>query len=466
MGSIGMEITLPGGQEIESVHYLITGGPQNVHIEGDIDVDDLAATVSAVIGGLPEGGPYTVVLTADSTDDTVHCVGSAEFEVVAGQTTQVSVELSCHADDTTGDVIIDGDFNQCPVIEDFRVAPLSSTPNNPIDVSAEASDADNDTLSFHWSTSGGSFGDPNDAATEYLCAPGEQTVTVTVSDGDPECDVEQTITIDCVVLTCGNGQPDPNEQCDDGNNTNGDGCTSVCLLERCGDGKINNSSTEQCDDGNTNSGDGCSATCQNERCGDNIIQAPEQCDGTALPPGLPPGISCTPNCTLPAYCGDSQVNQPSEECDDGNTNDGDLCGNDCLRNLDPNSCDGCSQLNCAAFYSECHSAADDPTDLCGDIMSCVETSHCAQVSQEVCYCGTLSIGLCVALDGKTPAGADAGPCKAPIEAGAGLDGTEQPGDTGTKVSERYVDPRYPLGRAFRLVNCQRNNCATQCGLNP
>ena len=58
--------------------------------------------------------------------------------------------------------------------------------------------------------------------------------------------------------TCGNGILDNNEQCDDGNNANGDGCSANCETT-CGDGKM--VGKEECDDGNTKDGDGCSATC-------------------------------------------------------------------------------------------------------------------------------------------------------------------------------------------------------------
>ncbi|MBU0975699.1 DUF4215 domain-containing protein, partial [Patescibacteria group bacterium] len=55
-------------------------------------------------------------------------------------------------------------------------------------------------------------------------------------------------------------------ECDDGNTTNGDGCSSVCLIETeepyCGDGNIDQG--EQCDDGNTEDGDGCSSVCEFE----------------------------------------------------------------------------------------------------------------------------------------------------------------------------------------------------------
>ena len=65
---------------------------------------------------------------------------------------------------------------------------------------------------------------------------------------------------------CGDGIVNQiSEQCDDGNNQNGDGCDVECQIEVlpgpfCGDGLVNQES-EQCDDGNQNDNDGCSANC-------------------------------------------------------------------------------------------------------------------------------------------------------------------------------------------------------------
>src|SRR5690606_7838147 len=71
---------------------------------------------------------------------------------------------------------------------------------------------------------------------------------------------------ECTLITCGDGTVDPGEQCDDNNNTNGDGCSSTCQIEisdTCGDGTIDTG--EQCDDGNVNNGDGCNNSCQVEQ---------------------------------------------------------------------------------------------------------------------------------------------------------------------------------------------------------
>lgn len=73
--------------------------------------------------------------------------------------------------------------------------------------------------------------------------------------------------------SCGDGNPDPGEVCDDGNATNGDGCDVNCTVTACGNGIT--TSGEQCDDGNTSNGDCCDATCQYESNG-------SPCVGTTL----------------------------------------------------------------------------------------------------------------------------------------------------------------------------------------
>ncbi len=95
---------------------------------------------------------------------------------------------------------------------------------------------------------------------------------------------------------CGNGVLEPPEQCDDGNTSSGDGCSSTCTIEAppvCGNGIVEGN--EQCDDGNLSNGDGCSSLCQIE---------------------------------TPAVCGNGVV-EGNEECDDGNTSSGDGCSSTC-----------------------------------------------------------------------------------------------------------------------------------------
>ena len=126
--------------------------------------------------------------------------------------------------------------------------------------------------------------------------------------------------------TCGNGKLETGEQCDDGNTTSGDGCSSTCTTEgpKCGNGIVE--SGEGCDDGNTTSGDGCSSTCQCEpTCGNGKLEAGEQCDDG----NTTSGDGCSSTCTTEGpVCGNGKV-ESGEQCDDGNTTSGDGCSSTC-----------------------------------------------------------------------------------------------------------------------------------------
>jgi cysteine-rich repeat protein len=161
---------------------------------------------------------------------------------------------------------------------------------------------------------------------------------------------------------CGNGVWQEGEDCDDGNNTDGDGCSKLCeaetdwicdfngLCRQCGNGA--KEGVEVCDDGNLNDGDGCSALCLIEEgfscsgstisvcdgvCGDGQALGNEPCDdGNALT-----GDGCTNACEVESgwacdasgcveVCGDSTI-VGTEVCDDGNTDAGDGCSATCTR---------------------------------------------------------------------------------------------------------------------------------------
>jgi cysteine-rich repeat protein len=57
---------------------------------------------------------------------------------------------------------------------------------------------------------------------------------------------------------CGNRTLEPGEQCDDGNDFDGDACTNSCRPAGCGDGSVWEGQ-EECDDGNAN--DDCQNNC-------------------------------------------------------------------------------------------------------------------------------------------------------------------------------------------------------------
>ncbi len=116
------------------------------------------------------------------------------------------------------------------------------------------------------------------------------------------------------IPVCGNALLEDLEECDDGNNMDGDGCSKSCQKEGdpelCGNKTLD--ANEECDDGNKISGDGCEANC----------------------------IKTDP--TEPV-CGDAKLDTESgEECDDGNLIDNDGCDATCKKEEITGSNGGCS----------------------------------------------------------------------------------------------------------------------------
>ncbi len=77
-----------------------------------------------------------------------------------------------------------------------------------------------------------------------------------------------------LATSCGNGVPDPDELCDDGDADDCNACHNDCTpnANACGDGHL--CPPEQCDDANLASGDCCSATC-----GFEASESPCEADG-------------------------------------------------------------------------------------------------------------------------------------------------------------------------------------------
>lgn len=64
----------------------------------------------------------------------------------------------------------------------------------------------------------------------------------------------------CVQNGCGDADPGPGEECDDGNADNTDDCTTMCLAATCGDGFVW-AGVEDCDDQNNEDNDACHNDC-------------------------------------------------------------------------------------------------------------------------------------------------------------------------------------------------------------
>ena len=124
---------------------------------------------------------------------------------------------------------------------------------------------------------------------------------------------------------CGNGIVDPGEECDDGLDTglpkfNGDDrdCRSDCIVNRCGDGRINSHGAhhEDCDDNDHIDTNACTNECKAAVCGDGILGPGEECDDH----NVADGDGCSALCKQ-EFCGDGTKNNLNaskpEQCDSG-----------------------------------------------------------------------------------------------------------------------------------------------------
>ena len=157
---------------------------------------------------------------------------------------------------------------------------------------------------------------------------------------------------------CGDGTVSGYEECDDGNATSGDGCDAGCMVEpgftcpygepcravACGDGITDSYPVgdgiwdyEQCDDGNTTNGDGCSATCDPEP-GFYCFAPGQACKAVVCGDGATDPyfviMEGTGGSTGSAGFAGSGSTGPYyyyayEACDDGNTTSGDGCNATC-----------------------------------------------------------------------------------------------------------------------------------------
>ena len=137
----------------------------------------------------------------------------------------------------------------------------------------------------------------------------------------------------CCCPVCGNNIVDPGEDCDDGNNTNGDGCSADCKIEVAPPPVP---------------GDTCTPA------GCFCVQLEHICE-FGLMGELDGGLNCpyvgaTLCCCLP--CGNNIVD-PGEDCDDGNNVDGDGCSADCKIEVAPPPPAVCSNRGEECESSKC-----------------------------------------------------------------------------------------------------------------
>ena len=219
------------------------------------------------------------------------------------------------------------------------------------------------------------YGDPN-------CGNGELDPGEECDEGDNNSDnTPDACRENCKDPHCGDGVWDTGEVCDDGPKNGETGkcntqCTGIVGDGFCGDGDV--VAPEVCDDGDLNGTYGaCNATCSGlgEHCGDVTLQSgQEECDQGDYNSDTTPD-ACRENCVLP-WCGDN-VTDPAndEECDDGGFNS----------DTAPDACrTGCFNASCGDGVMDTGEECDGDdmvSDLCSSLgydsggLSCTADCH-------------------------------------------------------------------------------------------
>ncbi|HNT28429.1 MAG TPA: DUF4215 domain-containing protein, partial [bacterium] len=198
------------------------------------------------------------------------------------------------------------------------------------------------TVSQYAQTWTGGAWSPTDSATTYDLTGSESSCRY-------KCDGTNGYEWDPSILKCtkcGDGIPEGNEGCDDGNTVtekclygltipNVTICSSSCgnapcLVTYCGDDITDTDNDEECDDGNDKNTDACRNDCKDNICPDGFPHnGVEECDdGNEVNTD-----GCKNDCT-DNVCGDGVINTGVEDCDNGSSNNGynKPCTGDCKDN--------------------------------------------------------------------------------------------------------------------------------------
>jgi arylsulfatase B len=194
VGSLGVNLTVAEGVTIDAISYEIEG--DDFTKSGTLDSSG-APTITAKIGGIPAGTDYVITLTATSTEGDTTFVGSAEFDIIAGEVSSVVVHLEGTSESGNGSIAVSGTINVRPVIEDLTVSPLSVYVGSSIALSSVSRDPDEwpAALTYYWSTTGGVVDNPIAPVAALTSeTPGTFEITLTVSDGISTATAVQSVT--------------------------------------------------------------------------------------------------------------------------------------------------------------------------------------------------------------------------------------------------------------------------------
>lgn len=189
------------GARVERLQYHLEG-PIDSLSEGVLDVPtSTRAIIHRRLGGVPVGGPYTVVVEGyRGSELEPACAGRSGVFFIARPAAgaRAEVDLVCRVGDLEDPESDGSGASECPSVEIKLVVPARLKVGETAIVEAEVSGA----TSFLWFASSGRFADSNAAITEFTCSrPGRIEFTaraITAAEGNrPTCWQEDHIIIEC-----------------------------------------------------------------------------------------------------------------------------------------------------------------------------------------------------------------------------------------------------------------------------
>jgi hypothetical protein len=208
-GDVGVVLVF-GPYQVTSAHYVLSNG--SLRYEGNLPVNG-SNQVRVSIGSVVAADDYNLTVTADSTDASFRCRGTAgPFAITHGEQARVALGFAC---EKAPELEVQGGWdvktNECP---DIRSVVAGRAEGCSILMHVDAVDADHgpQPLSYVWSNGMTGPSPTLDCTTE-----GPLDLQLTVSDGDmaPGCDAQFDVKVLCPA-GCGS---DASTQLDEGAST-------------------------------------------------------------------------------------------------------------------------------------------------------------------------------------------------------------------------------------------------------
>ncbi len=197
--------------------------------------------------------------------------------------------------------------------EAVPAGPFYSQEENTFELLVDAFGATSCTFMINGTAHEGTLDDEGQCTFTYTHPADSDTnisVTAVVEGNGQVADDCPAQTVPLTPSTCGNGDPEPGEECDDGNDDPADGC-NACQPTSCGDGITrtdvtyeNDTGYEECDDGGET--ENCTADCRLKICGDGAVnRTGEECDGETGCGAPGTSLQCLwePNCSAVSVAG-------------------------------------------------------------------------------------------------------------------------------------------------------------------